>query len=231
MGSSAQPPLVELDGVGKFYPPTTHALHNVDLRLHSGETVAIVGPSGSGKSTLLAILGLFDTPTEGVYRIAGEDTAALGDEQRTLLRRQYIGFVFQSFHLIPHLTAFENVQLSLSLTAGSAAKRTDETRMALERVGLAHRMSARPHTMSGGEQQRVAIARAAVRRPRLLLCDEPTGNLDSATTASIMELLFDAQRDDGVLVVVTHDLDIARQCGRIVTILDGALSEDAFTAD
>ncbi|MDX2938291.1 ABC transporter ATP-binding protein [Streptomyces ipomoeae] len=221
-------PVLELRGAALTYPgpPPVEALKPCDLRVGRGEYVTVVGPSGSGKSTFLNIAGLLDTPTAGVCLLDGHDTGALKDAERTALRGRRIGFVFQSFHLLPHRSARENVELAMMYGGRlRRAARAARAREALERVGLGPRADAPPTRLSGGERQRVAIARALVARPSLLLCDEPTGSLDSATAKSVLRLL-DALHDDGMtLVVITHDPAVAARGQRTVTIRDGVLSE------
>ncbi|MFI0367620.1 ABC transporter ATP-binding protein [Actinomadura sp. 1N219] len=212
------------------------ALHEADLVIERGELVAIVGPSGSGKSTLLNLLGLLDRPSSGAYRLDGVDVAPLSEAERTALRGQRIGFAFQAFHLLPYRSAVENVMLaqlyapgrrSGRRSKGQRAGRREAAQAALRRVGLGHRMDALPSRLSGGERQRVAIARALVNEPSLLLCDEPTGNLDSETSATVLELLEALHRSGQTVVVITHDAEVARRAERIVTIRDGRLGEDA----
>jgi ABC-type lipoprotein export system ATPase subunit len=220
-------PLVELRGIGRTYgtDPPVEALRGVDLRIRRGDWMAIVGPSGSGKSTLLNIVGCLDRPTSGTYLIDGIDTAALSDGQRTALRARNIGFIFQAFHLLGHRTALENVMLAEVYAGGERNGRPERAGVALERVGMEGRASFLPTKLSGGEQQRVAIARALLGSPRLLLCDEPTGNLDSATTESLLSL-FDALWRGGItLVVITHDEGVAAHSRRLVRMMDGRLSE------
>jgi putative ABC transport system ATP-binding protein len=218
--------VISFDGVAKTYPgpPPVSALRPCKLRVAAGEWLAVVGPSGSGKSTLLNVAGLLDRPTQGTYELDGIDTGRLPERDRTALRGQRIGFVFQSFHLLPYRSAEDNVLLALLYNRRS--RRTDRrelARQALERVGLAHRVNALPGTLSGGEQQRVAIARALVNRPSLLLCDEPTGNLDSTTGAGVLAL-FDGLHVDGLtIVVITHDPSVAARAQRTVIINDGVL--------
>ncbi|GIJ60272.1 ABC transporter ATP-binding protein [Virgisporangium aurantiacum] len=216
---------IELTGIGVTYPgpPPVHALRPCDLTVAAGEHLAVVGPSGSGKSTILNVLGLLDRPTVGRYRLDGTDVGALGDRDRTSLRGHRIGFVFQSFHLLPLRSAVENVALGQLYSGVRRSARLRAAAEALDRVGLAHRRTAVPATMSGGERQRVAIARALVHRPRVLLCDEPTGNLDTATARDVLAL-FAGLRDDGItIVMITHDPDVARRASRVVTIRDGVL--------
>lgn len=222
-------PVVELSGVGRTFPgsPPVVALHDADLSIATGDYVSIVGPSGSGKSTLLNILGCLDRPTSGNYWLDGFDVGALPDGLRAGLRATRIGFVFQSFHLLPHRTAAENVMTSMLYQRISRSQRRTRTYTALERVGLSHRAAFPPTKLSGGERQRVAIARAVASRPSILLCDEPTGNLDSATTESILDL-FEELRSDGLtLILVTHDAAVSSRAARRIEMVDGLLAEDA----
>ncbi|MEU4612227.1 ABC transporter ATP-binding protein [Streptomyces umbrinus] len=221
------PPVVEFRGVGLTYPgpPPVQALNACELAIGQGEYVTVVGPSGSGKSTFLNIAGLLDGPTEGSYFLDGIDTGTLSDADRTGLRGRRIGFVFQSFHLLPHRSAVENVMLAMVYNTSARRGREQRAREALERVGLGHRTDALPTRLSGGERQRVAIARALVARPSLLLCDEPTGNLDTVTAESILLLLDELHSDGMTLVVITHDPEVAARGQRTVSIRDGMLSE------
>ena len=198
------------------------ALRDVSLHVDPGEFVAIVGPSGSGKSTLLQVLGCLDVPSAGRYRLNGTDVSTLDDDALSRLRNEYIGFVFQSFNLIPRTTARENVQTPLLYSARDAGgdARVDEV---LDRVGMSHRANHFPEALSGGEQQRVAIARAIVNRPKLLIADEPTGNLDQQTGAEIMRLFGELHHDGLTIVLVTHDPQIAAAAGRVVSLVDGTL--------
>jgi len=197
-------------------------LHHLDLDIASGESVAIIGASGSGKSTLLGLLAGLDLPTSGEVHINGENLFALDEDGRAALRGRLIGFVFQSFQLLPALTAIENVMLPLEL-AGIAPAR-EMALSVLQRVGLGERLHHYPKHLSGGEQQRVAIARAFATQPKLLLADEPTGNLDSATGGRIIDLLFELNREQGTtLVLVTHDAELAARCGRRLRLVDGHL--------
>jgi len=199
-------------------------LRDISFALDAGQTVAIVGASGSGKSTLLGILAALDTPSAGSVELAGQDLFALDEDQRAALRARHVGFVFQSFQLMPNLTALENVMLPLEL-AGLPDARAQATAM-LQRVGLGERLQHRPKVLSGGEQQRVALARAFVVRPELLLADEPTGSLDHATGNAIMDLMFDLNREQGTtLVLVTHDRALAERCERRLNIEQGCLRE------
>lgn len=219
--------VVELDRVSRVFAgtPPVVALDEADLLIEQGEYIAIVGPSGSGKSTLLHLLGLLDTATSGVYRLDGIDTAELGERARAGLRANRLGFVFQSFHLLSHRTAVENVMLSEVYRRGSRRDRRQRAIAALERVGLGHRLDAFPTTLSGGERQRVAIARALVGEPSLLLADEPTGNLDSATSEQILDLFDDLHRGGLTLGVITHDDDVSARAMRHVRIQDGKLTD------
>jgi putative ABC transport system ATP-binding protein len=226
------PTVIELRGLERTYPgpPPVRALRPADLVIREGDYIAVTGPSGSGKSTLLHLLGLLDTPTGGTYLLDGLDTSALPDRDRSTLRGRRIGFVFQSFHLLSYRTAGENVLLAQLYNRTPRAQRRSRAFEALERVGLGNRIDALPTTLSGGESQRVAIARALVNRPSLLLCDEPTGNLDSQNAGTVMEL-FDALHASGfTIVVITHDPNVARHAGRTVAIRDGVLSERPETA-
>ena len=220
-------PAVRLRGVSRTFegPPPVHALRGVDLEIGRGESVAIVGPSGSGKSTLLHVLGLLDQATSGRYDLDGVDVAGMRDSQRAGLRGRSIGFVFQDFHLLRHRTVTENVMTALLYNRCPRRERRERAVAALERVGLGHRKNATPDTLSGGERQRVAIARAVVSEPVLLLADEPTGNLDSATGASVLEA-FEALRRAGITIfVATHVDAVSSVAGRRVSIVDGVLSE------
>ncbi|MGQ3114009.1 MAG: ABC transporter ATP-binding protein [Hydrogenophaga sp.] len=204
-------------------------LRDIDFTLNKGETAAIVGASGSGKSTLLSIVAGLDTPSSGTVHIDGVDLFALDEDQRAALRAQKVGFVFQSFQLLGNLTALENVMLPLEL-AGQRDARATATQM-LQRVGLGERLSSYPKVLSGGEQQRVALARAFVVQPSVLLADEPTGSLDFATGARIMELMFELNREQGTtLVLVTHDRAIAQRCERRITIEAGQVAAEAEAA-
>ncbi|MFJ6937221.1 ABC transporter ATP-binding protein [Streptomyces sp. NPDC101132] len=219
----APPPVIEFRGVALTYPgpPPVEALKECDLTVARGEFVAVVGPSGSGKSTFLNVAGLLDTPTRGRYLLDGIDTGALPDRSRTALRGRRIGFVFQSFHLLPHRTALENTALAMLYTSVPRAERLARAAEALARVGLSPRADATPGHLSGGERQRVAIARALAGRPSLLLCDEPTGNLDSENAASVLALLDELHAAGLTLLVITHDRDVAARAGRTLTIRDG----------
>jgi putative ABC transport system ATP-binding protein len=222
-GQPVRPPVIELRGVARTYPgpPPVLALCPADLVIDAGDYVAVTGPSGSGKSTLLHLLGLLDTPTGGTYLLDGLDTGALADRDRSALRGSRIGFVFQAFHLLPYRTAEENVLLAQLYNRTPRAQRDAAARDALQRVGLGQRIDALPTTLSGGERQRVAIARALVNRPSLLLCDEPTGNLDSQNAGAVMELIDALHADGFTIVVISHDANVAARANRTVAIKDG----------
>ncbi|EFL16821.1 cell division ATP-binding protein FtsE [Streptomyces sp. C] len=223
-------PVVELAGVTKEYPGGVTALRGVDLTVLSGELLAIVGPSGSGKSTLLHVVGTLDRPSAGTVRIAGHDVAALSDRSLSALRSRHIGFVFQSFHLVPGLSARANVAEGLLYSGLPRAERGRRAARALERVGLGDRMDHRPHELSGGQKQRVAIARAVAGGPDLLLADEPTGALDTASGRSVMELLHELNEDGATIAVITHDGEIASSLPRQVRVRDGEVVEDTGPA-
>jgi putative ABC transport system ATP-binding protein len=215
---------IALRGVHKVYDTglvEVHALCDVRLDVAAGEYVAITGPSGSGKTTLMEILGCLSRPTSGSYRLAGRDVARLDEDDLARIRREEIGFVFQSFNLLPRLSALENCELPLLYRGTPRGERQRRAREALERVGLAARATHRPSELSGGERQRVAIARALINDPSLVLADEPTGNLDSRTGDEILHLLHEVHADGNTLIVVTHDPRIAGEAGRRVTIQDG----------
>jgi putative ABC transport system ATP-binding protein len=224
---AVRPPVIELRGLARAYPgpPPVQALRQADLVIGEGDYVAVTGPSGSGKSTLLHLLGLLDTPTGGRYLLDGLDTGALSDRDRSTLRGRRIGFVFQSFHLLAYRTAEENVLLAQLYNRTPRARRRSAAREALERVGLGHRIDSLPTTLSGGESQRVAIARALVNRPSLLLCDEPTGNLDSRNAGSLMELIDDLHANGFTIVMITHDPAVAAHADKMIAIKDGVLTE------
>jgi len=224
--------VLELDAVTKVYgaQPPVHALRGVSFSVRRGELVAVVGPSGSGKSTLLHIMGTLERPSSGVVRAGGVDAAQLDDRALSRLRARQIGFVFQQFFLAEHATVRENVADGLLYAAVQAAERYRRADEALERVGLAARAAFKPTRLSGGERQRVAIARALVGHPAIVLADEPTGNLDSSTGASIMELLHELKAAGATIVMITHDLGLADQLPRQIRMLDGEVVSDITAA-
>lgn len=225
--------VIEIDGVTKLYrmgSETIHALRGVALRIRRNEYLAIMGPSGSGKSTLMNMLGCLDTPTDGRYEFNGKNVASMVDDELAEIRNREIGFVFQTFNLLPRSNALQNVELPLIYAGLGRTERLERARQALENVGLGDRMFHRPNELSGGQRQRVAIARALVNTPSIILADEPTGNLDSKTGEEIMEL-FERLYDQGnTIIVVTHEEDIARHARRIVRLRDGLIESDAAAA-
>jgi putative ABC transport system ATP-binding protein len=225
--------MLKLDHVSKVYRTSeveTQALGEVSLEIAGGEFVAIMGPSGCGKSTLLNVIGLLDSPSAGAYWFFGEDVARYSERQLTQLRRERIGFVFQSFNLIDDLSVAENVEVALLYRKTPAAERRRRVREALERVGIAHRAGHRPQQLSGGQQQRVAVARALVSSPSLILADEPTGNLDTANGEAVMGLLNDAVKSGVTVVMVTHSLTHAAEAGRTIKLLDGHVVSETLLA-
>lgn len=226
-------PLIRLRGISRVYghgEATVRALDAIDLDIVSGEFVAIMGPSGSGKSTALNVIGCLDAPTTGTYHFSGVEVAGLTRDQRALLRRHYLGFIFQGYNLLPRTSALHNVELPLIYKGLSRTERYRLATEALDKVGLAHRASHDPSELSGGQQQRVAIARALAGNPRVLLADEPTGNLDTKLSAEIMEVLQRLNRDDGLtIVMVTHEADMATYARRLIWMVDGRIERDGPT--
>ncbi|MEU1747660.1 ABC transporter ATP-binding protein [Micromonospora arida] len=217
--------MVRLIDIAKTFPGpvAVSALKGVNLEIRRGEMTAIIGPSGAGKSTLLNILGLLDVPTSGRYLLDGHDTSGLGERRLTSLRAVTLGFVFQAFHLVPHLNCVGNVMLPLAHQGWPRRERARLATDALVQVGLGHRLDARPATLSGGERQRVAVARAIVHSPSVILCDEPTGNLDQQNSLHVMDLLRQLVTPERSLIVVTHDDTVSACADRIVKVVDGAV--------
>jgi putative ABC transport system ATP-binding protein len=209
---------------------TVRALRGVDLQIRRNEYVAVMGPSGSGKSTLMNLIGCLDTPTAGEYWLNGQKVSDLADDDLARIRNKEIGFVFQTFNLLPRASALHNVELPLIYAGLSSRERKDKAAQALTRVGLADRMDHKPNELSGGQRQRVAIARALVNAPSILLADEPTGNLDSTTSQEIMQVFGDLHRQGQTVVMVTHEADIAAHAARVVTLRDGLVATDQLKA-
>ena len=228
-GSAQTPPVIELRRLTRTFDgnPPVHALRDADLVVRPGDYVSIIGPSGSGKSTLLHILGLLDRPTSGDYLIDGVATGTASESDRAALRGGRIGFVFQSFHLLPHRTVLDNVLLATLYSGVPRSERRERALVALDRVGLSHRLGFMPTVLSGGERQRVAIARAVIASPHVLLADEPTGNLDSTNSAGVLDLFEELHRDGLTLVVITHDAAVSARAQRRIRIADGVLTEVA----
>ncbi len=219
--------MIELDGVTRTFDMggrPVHALVEVQETIGAGEHVAVMGPSGSGKSTLLNIIGCLDRPTSGAYRLEGREVGGLSEAELTRIRRHSIGFVFQFFHLVPRLTALENVEIPMIFAGVSRQERRERASRALGAVGLTDRANHRPDQLSGGERQRAALARATVMGPRILLADEPTGNLDSASGRQVLEVLERMNAEGLTLVVVTHDPKVARRAERVLMLLDGRIA-------
>lgn len=207
-----------------------HALNDINMTIEPGEYLSVMGPSGSGKSTLLNMLGLLDRPDDGQYLLNGTDTVALREEQRARMRRESIGFVFQVFHLIERLSAFENIELPLVLAGIERKRRRKMVMETMETLGIAERATHLPHQLSGGQRQRVAIGRAIVMKPSLLLADEPTGNLDSRSGSEVIGVLESLNQQGITLLVVTHDIDIGKRADRHVRMVDGAIVQDNHDA-
>ena len=203
-----------------------HALSNVNLTIKTGEYVTIMGPSGSGKSTLLNMIGLLDRPDSGNYHLEGEDMIALDDRQQAALRRHKIGFIFQFFHLVPRMSASENIELPMILAGVTSAERRKRVQAAIEAFGLANRARHRPDQLSGGQRQRVAIARATIMEPHILLADEPTGNLDRVSGNEVIDILENLNQQNITLIMVTHDPELGRRAGRQINMVDGRIDND-----
>lgn len=222
-------PLIRARDLRKTYhvgDQVVHALDGLDLDIGTNEYVALMGPSGSGKSTLMNMLGCLDSPTSGTYTLNGQDVSRLEDDALADIRNREIGFVFQTFNLLPRYTALENVALPMVYAGFSKAERMDRAREVLHQVGLGDRMDHRPNELSGGQRQRVAVGRALVMRPSIILADEPTGNLDSATSEEVMELFGDIQKAGNTVILVTHEEDIAAYAQRVVRLRDGRVESD-----
>jgi putative ABC transport system ATP-binding protein len=226
--------MIELSGICRDYAvgdQTVHALDHVDLAIAAGEYISIMGPSGSGKSTLLNIMGLLDRPTAGAYALAGADVSGLDDNALASYRQSKIGFIFQSFHLVARLNALENVELPLVLAGADTQERRARAERMLDSVGLRPRMHHRPDQLSGGERQRVAIARAIVMQPSVLLADEPTGNLDTASGGEVLRIIEELNRNGIALVVVTHDPEVGNRAARHLKMRDGKIFSDDRRTD
>lgn len=222
-------PLIEITDIGRKYTigaEEIHALKTVSLKIHKGEFVALMGPSGSGKSTLMNILGCLDTPTKGTYILNGTNVSALNDNELAEIRNKEIGFVFQTFNLLPRSTSLDNVALPLVYAGYSKPERVKKATEALESVGLGNRITHKPNELSGGQRQRVAVARALVNNPSIILADEPTGNLDTKTSIEIMGLLETIHQKGNTIILVTHEEDIAKHAHRIVRMRDGEIESD-----
>ncbi|WP_430462721.1 ABC transporter ATP-binding protein [Thalassolituus sp. LLYu03] len=222
-------PLIRVQGVNKTFllgDEPVHAVNNIGLIVNRGDYLSVMGPSGSGKSTLLNMLGLLDVPDNGEYWLAGANTVPMDEEQRAVYRREQIGFVFQSYHLVPRLTAAENMELPLMLAGISPAERRRRLAPIIDRLGLGSRAGHLPNQLSGGQRQRVAIGRALIMKPNLLLADEPTGNLDTQSGAEVVQLLEELNRDGITLVVVTHDADLGARARRHIRMVDGLIVQD-----
>ena len=222
-------PIIELEALHRHFQvgdQVVHALDGIDLTIDSGDYISVMGPSGSGKSTLLNILGLLDRPSSGRYRLNGEDVTTMDEDAQARVRNRHIGFVFQAFHLIPRLSAFENVELPLILAGLPPAERQPRVHEALDSLGLAARARHKPDQLSGGQRQRVAIARAIVNRPRLLLADEPTGNLDQKSGQDVIQTLERLNRRGITLILVTHDPQLGQRSARALRLVDGRIETD-----
>ena len=221
--------VIEIRNIIRDFPlgqETVHVLKGIDLDIESGDYIAIMGPSGSGKSTLMNLLGCLDTPTSGSYILNGKDVSKMSDDELAEIRNNEIGFVFQTFNLLPRTTALENVALPMIYAGISKKDRTTRAEEVLADVGLADRMDHKPNQLSGGQRQRVAMGRALVNNPSIILADEPTGNLDSKTSEEIMDLLDEIHRNGNTVIVVTHEEDIAAKAHRVIRLIDGMVDSD-----
>jgi putative ABC transport system ATP-binding protein len=231
---TAAEPIISMEQIGKVYATgkvKVEALKGVDLRIDKGEFVAIVGPSGSGKSTLMNLLGCLDTPTSGTYRLSGETVGNLSRDQLADIRNRRVGFIFQNFNLLPHITAAENVEMPLLFGGVSTRERRSRAKTLLELVGLGDRMDHKPTELSGGQMQRVAIARALAMEPDIILADEPTGNLDTSSGGDIMSIFTDLWKQGRTMIIITHDPALAQRAGRIVEVRDGTITADHSSSE
>jgi len=231
--ATASEPVIQLSGVRKTYRSGAiefEALRGIDLDIHRGEYVAVMGPSGSGKSTLMNVLGCLDVVTAGSYRLAGADVEELDEGELARIRNREIGFVFQGFNLLPSLSAWRNVELPLVYAGVAKDERRERAALALERVGLGDKLDNKPGELSGGQQQRVAVARALVGEPTMILADEPTGNLDSVSSADVLALFQELHEAGRTIVLITHELEVAEHAGRVVKVRDGLLQHDEAVA-
>jgi len=227
------PPVIEMQAIRKTYDTgkvKVEALKGIDLTVSAGEFVAVVGPSGSGKSTMMNLIGCLDTPTDGTYRLAGENVAGLDRDQLADIRNRRVGFVFQNFNLLPQISSFENVEMPLLFGGVPPKRRRERVEELLLRVGLSDRMDHKPTELSGGQMQRVAIARALAMEPDIVLADEPTGNLDTSSGGDVMGIFTELWQQGRTLIVITHDMTLARRAGRVVEVRDGKIISDGAAA-
>lgn len=224
--------MIELKNIQRDFQvgeQTVHALQHIDLTISAGEYISIMGPSGSGKSTLLNVIGLLDKPSSGTYILDNEEITSLSDDQQAAIRQEHIGFIFQFFQLLPRLTAQENVELPMVLAGISPEERSKRSRESLDALNILDRASHRPDQLSGGQQQRVAIARATVMKPKIILADEPTGNLDSHSSSEVVAILEELNQQGLALIVVTHDAQIGKRARRKIKMIDGKIDDDGST--